>query len=300
MPRPVRICIARCRRSARSARRPASRSIRARRSSAIEYVIDLIDLVLVMSVNPGFGGQAFIKSALGKISDIRAMTAGRPIDIEVDGGVGPDVSGQLAAAGANALVAGSAVFKGGTHGSLQGQHCRDPQRRGTGARRSDLTRLAVLANRCGSYGASRRAMSSMCEPWSRMLRLLCAAKHHALAIFAGAHHDVDPGWTGWRHGHGLHHLLLWLRWYWRPPPRSRSVAGDAALGAVAGAVCWGRSGQSPGLSSAIPPGLRIAVLGIWIDRFITAPEASLEGQCARREGGSHRPRRRRAQRAMRV
>ena len=83
-------------------------------ASAIEYVLDLIDLVLVMSVNPGFGGQAFIRSALGKVSDIRAMTAGRPIDIEVDGGVGPDVSGQLAAAGANAFVAGSAVFKGGT------------------------------------------------------------------------------------------------------------------------------------------------------------------------------------------
>jgi ribulose-phosphate 3-epimerase len=82
--------------------------------SAIEYVIDLIDLVLVMSVNPGFGGQAFIPSALGKISDLRAMTAGRPIDIEVDGGVSAAVSGQLAAAGANAFVAGSAVFKGGT------------------------------------------------------------------------------------------------------------------------------------------------------------------------------------------
>ena len=81
---------------------------------AIEYVIDLIDLVLVMSVNPGFGGQAFIPSALGKISDLRAMTAGRPIDIEVDGGVSPAVSGQLAVAGANAFVAGSAVFKGGT------------------------------------------------------------------------------------------------------------------------------------------------------------------------------------------
>ena len=80
----------------------------------IEPVIDLVDLVLVMSVNPGFGGQAFIKSALGKVSDIRAMTAGRPIDIEVDGGVAPEVAGQLAAAGANALVAGSAVFKGGT------------------------------------------------------------------------------------------------------------------------------------------------------------------------------------------
>ncbi len=82
--------------------------------SAIEYVIDLVDLVLVMSVSPGFGGQAFIPSALGKISDIRAMTAGRPIDIQVDGGVTPDIAGQLAAAGANAFVAGSAVFKGGT------------------------------------------------------------------------------------------------------------------------------------------------------------------------------------------
>jgi len=82
--------------------------------NAIEYVLDMIDLVLVMSVNPGFGGQAFIHSAIGKIQDLRAMIAGRPIDIEVDGGVGPDVSGALAAAGANAFVAGSAVFKGGT------------------------------------------------------------------------------------------------------------------------------------------------------------------------------------------
>jgi len=82
-------------------------------------VIDMIDLVLVMSVNPGFGGQAFIPSALGKIQDLRAMTAGRPIDIEVDGGVGADNSGQLAAAGANAFVAGSAVFKGGTKESYK-------------------------------------------------------------------------------------------------------------------------------------------------------------------------------------
>ena len=88
-------------------------------ASAIEYVLDMIDLVLVMSVNPGFGGQAFIPSALGKIGDLRAMTAGRPIDIEVDGGVGPDVAGQLAAAGANAFVAGSAVFKGGTMDSYK-------------------------------------------------------------------------------------------------------------------------------------------------------------------------------------
>src|SRR3978361_1966897 len=83
-------------------------------ASAIEYVIDLIDLGLVMSVTPGFGAQEFFASSLGSISDFRAMTAGRPIDIEVDGGVSAAVSGQLAAAGANAFVAGSAVFKGGT------------------------------------------------------------------------------------------------------------------------------------------------------------------------------------------
>src|SRR6201987_4881558 len=82
--------------------------------SAIEYVIDMVDLVLVMSVNPGFGGQAFIPATLGKIRDLRAMTAGREIDIEVDGGVGPDIAGALAAAGANAFVAGTSVFRGGT------------------------------------------------------------------------------------------------------------------------------------------------------------------------------------------
>lgn len=83
-------------------------------ASAIEYVIDMVDLVLVMSVNPGFGGQAFIPSAIDKIATIRAMTAGRNIDIEVDGGITPETAGKVAAAGANVLVAGSAVFKGGT------------------------------------------------------------------------------------------------------------------------------------------------------------------------------------------
>ena len=83
-------------------------------ASAIEYVIDMLDLVLVMSVNPGFGGQSFIPAVLEKISQVRAMCAGRPIDIEVDGGVTADNAAKVAAAGANALVAGSAVFKGGT------------------------------------------------------------------------------------------------------------------------------------------------------------------------------------------
>ncbi|EKS36208.1 MAG TPA: ribulose-phosphate 3-epimerase [Afipia sp.] len=89
-------------------------------ASAIEYVIDMIDLVLVMSVNPGFGGQSFIPAVLEKISQVRAMCAGRPIDIEVDGGVTADNAAKVAAAGANALVAGSAVFKGGTLESYKG------------------------------------------------------------------------------------------------------------------------------------------------------------------------------------
>jgi len=82
--------------------------------SAIEYVLDRLDLILVMSVNPGFGGQAFIPAMLEKIRRVRAMIGARPIHLEVDGGVTPDNAGACAAAGANALVAGSAVFKGGT------------------------------------------------------------------------------------------------------------------------------------------------------------------------------------------
>jgi ribulose-phosphate 3-epimerase len=80
----------------------------------IENVIDLVDLILVMSVNPGFGGQKFIPAAVDKIARLRAMAGGRPIDIEVDGGITPETAPQVVRAGANALVAGSAVFKGGT------------------------------------------------------------------------------------------------------------------------------------------------------------------------------------------
>ncbi|HLH12072.1 MAG TPA: ribulose-phosphate 3-epimerase [Methylovirgula sp.] len=82
--------------------------------AAIEHVLDDIDLVLVMSVNPGFGGQAFISSSLEKLNLVRAMTAGRDIEIEVDGGITAETAGAVAAAGANWLVAGSAVFKGGS------------------------------------------------------------------------------------------------------------------------------------------------------------------------------------------
>lgn len=80
----------------------------------IRYVLDDIDLVLVMSVNPGFGGQKFIPAVVDKIARIHAMIGDRPIDLEVDGGVTADTAGACIKAGANALVAGSAVFKGGT------------------------------------------------------------------------------------------------------------------------------------------------------------------------------------------
>jgi ribulose-phosphate 3-epimerase len=81
--------------------------------SAIEPVIDLVDLILVMSVNPGFGGQAFIPEATEKIRRLRALAGSRPIDIEVDGGITPETAPAAVAAGANVLVAGTAVFKGG-------------------------------------------------------------------------------------------------------------------------------------------------------------------------------------------
>ena len=84
--------------------------------SSIEHVLDLTDLILVMSVNPGFGGQSFIPAAIDKIADLRALVGGRPIDIEVDGGITPATAPRVVAAGANVLVAGSAVFKDGPGG----------------------------------------------------------------------------------------------------------------------------------------------------------------------------------------
>jgi ribulose-phosphate 3-epimerase len=77
-------------------------------------VIDLVDLILVMSVDPGFGGQAFIPAVLDKIARLRALAGGRPIEIEVDGGITPDTAPLAVRAGANVMVAGAAVFKGGT------------------------------------------------------------------------------------------------------------------------------------------------------------------------------------------
>ena len=75
-------------------------------------MLDRLDLVLLMTVNPGFGGQAFIPAVVEKVKRVKAMIGNRPIDIEIDGGVTPETAPLVTAAGANVLVAGAAVFKG--------------------------------------------------------------------------------------------------------------------------------------------------------------------------------------------
>lgn len=81
----------------------------------IKYVLDKLDQVLIMSVNPGFGGQSFIESQLEKIAKVKEMIGGRKIEIEVDGGINPMTAAQCIAAGADILVAGTSVFAGGNY-----------------------------------------------------------------------------------------------------------------------------------------------------------------------------------------
>ena len=83
-------------------------------AGSIEYLLDMVDLVCVMTVNPGFGGQKFIYSQVEKVHSLRAMIGDRPIHIEIDGGITPETALLVAAAGADVLVAGSSVFKGGS------------------------------------------------------------------------------------------------------------------------------------------------------------------------------------------
>jgi len=82
--------------------------------SALAWVLDVVDLILVMTVNPGFGGQSFIAAMVDKIRQVDHMIRGRAIDLEVDGGITPQIAASIATAGGNVLVAGSAVFKGGS------------------------------------------------------------------------------------------------------------------------------------------------------------------------------------------
>ena len=83
-------------------------------AGAVEHLLDMVDLVCVMTVNPGFGGQKFIPSQVEKVKTLRRMIGDRPIHIEIDGGVDPDTAPLVAQAGADVLVAGSAVFRGGS------------------------------------------------------------------------------------------------------------------------------------------------------------------------------------------
>ena len=92
-------------------------------ADAIKHLLGMVDLICIMSVNPGFGGQAFIPSQINKIKEVRSMIGDQPIHIEVDGGITPETAPLASAAGANVLVAGSAVFKGGT-ASAYGENIR--------------------------------------------------------------------------------------------------------------------------------------------------------------------------------
>jgi len=80
----------------------------------VEYLLDMVDLICVMTVNPGFGGQKFIHSQIEKVRRLREMIGDRPIHIEIDGGITPETAPLMTQAGADVLVAGSAVFKGGS------------------------------------------------------------------------------------------------------------------------------------------------------------------------------------------
>ena len=95
-------------------------------ADAIAHVLDRIDLICVMTVNPGFGGQSFIQAMVEKVARLRDMIGERPIHIEIDGGVTPETAPLVAAAGADVLVAGSAVFKGGsvTNPAAYGENIR--------------------------------------------------------------------------------------------------------------------------------------------------------------------------------
>lgn len=101
----------------------------------IEYVLDKVDLVCVMTVNPGFGGQSFLYSQIEKVRRLRAMIGDRPIHIEIDGGVTPETAPLVVEAGADVLVAGSAVFKGGSVSSpeIYGENIRAIRTAASGA-----------------------------------------------------------------------------------------------------------------------------------------------------------------------
>lgn len=87
--------------------------------SAVEHVLDRVNLILVMTVNPGFGGQSFIHAMVDKVARVKALIGDRPIRIQVDGGIAPDTAPLVVAAGADVMVAGNAIFRGGSEESYR-------------------------------------------------------------------------------------------------------------------------------------------------------------------------------------
>ena len=87
--------------------------------SGLEFLLEKLDLILVMSVNPGFGGQSFINSSIDKITAVKDLVSSKPINIQVDGGINNEIAPQVIKAGANVLVAGSAIFSGSDVKSYQ-------------------------------------------------------------------------------------------------------------------------------------------------------------------------------------
>ncbi len=165
--------------------------------AAIENVLGDLDLVLVMSVNPGFGGQAFIESQLAKIAALRkAIDAlGKPIDLEVDGGVNPETARQCIAAGADVLVAGTAVFSGRARNAMPptSRRCADDDRH---ARRScsrgSQAATARRRRRCGSRpGTACSAMLSTLDSKTSVLLRFNAIVVAALAYLVVVR-STDP------------------------------------------------------------------------------------------------------------
>ena len=106
--------------------------------ACLEHVLDAVDLILVMTINPGFGGQKFTPSLVDKVAAARRMIGDRPIHLEVDGGIDPETAPLVAAAGADVLVAGSAVFRGGSveEAEVYGRNIRAIREAAEGARRA--------------------------------------------------------------------------------------------------------------------------------------------------------------------
>tara|TARA_Y100001960_G_C14650043_1_gene815417 strand:- start:297 stop:980 length:684 start_codon:yes stop_codon:yes gene_type:complete len=102
--------------------------------NALEELLDIIDLVCIMSVNPGFGGQEFIRSQIIKAKKVRALIGERPIHLQIDGGITPEIAADLKETGADVLVAGSSVFKGGsvTNAAIYGENIRAIRKAGGG------------------------------------------------------------------------------------------------------------------------------------------------------------------------